>query len=276
MRTRLWLVAAMAATGAARADELKLKDGRTFEGKLTARDAERTTFRTCGGELTFKSADVASVEIKPTRAEEYAARARELAPADVEGRFALACWCEAQGLYAERRAELRRVVEASPDHAEARAALGQVKVGERWLDREAALRAKGWVKRGDRWLSPEEDARLERLRKEKERRAALVGELRRLLGRLYDAPEAKAAVALADLERFARSRKLTALVELLPEIEADARAWRIAAVEARLQWSTTSALAPRTLNLGTGTPVTLELPRTTTTTVRTTVGVPVR
>ena len=54
-------------------------------------------------------------------------------PDTASARFELAQWCQGHGLEAEARDELFRVTALDPDHAQARAALGHVRVAGQWL-----------------------------------------------------------------------------------------------------------------------------------------------
>jgi|GEM_PF-644345 len=71
-------------------------------------------------------------------------RARGKHPDTVEGQLALAAWCGKHKLIAQQRAHLMRVLELSPEHAEAREALGFVRFEGSWVNREeiAAERAR--------------------------------------------------------------------------------------------------------------------------------------
>lgn len=259
----------------ARADELRLKDGRTFEGKTVARDSAKVVFKTRGGTLEFAADRVASLVEKPTAEDEYAERKRALAAGDPEAHVALARWCETKGLYGERRAELRRAVELDPEHAGARELLGEMKAAGRWMPREEALRVLGWKKRGGVWVTPEDARRLDAAEAEKRRREELQRVFTRLYRELFLGNETQAKRAEKELADFAKRHRLTELVDALPSIAEEARTFRTATVEVRAQQSQLTALTPRRISFGNGTGATLELPSTKTTTVRTTVGVPV-
>jgi len=62
--------------------------------------------------------------------------ARREATDTVEGQLALADYCRREGLPDQMRAALTRVLEMAPDHESARSALGFVRRGPLWLNRE--------------------------------------------------------------------------------------------------------------------------------------------
>ncbi len=63
-------------------------------------------------------------------------RLRDEAEDTVAGQFQLADWCRRNKLADQERAHLSRVVELSPDHLDARARLGHIRVGGEWLTAE--------------------------------------------------------------------------------------------------------------------------------------------
>ena len=60
-----------------------------------------------------------------------------------EAQTALAAWCDEQDLKTERRRHLLRAVELDPDFVPARRALGQVRVGELWIDGRRVIDRRG-------------------------------------------------------------------------------------------------------------------------------------
>jgi hypothetical protein len=93
-------------------------------------------------------------------AADYERRLAALAPGDVEGRYRLALWCEANGLAACALREHRAVVTLDPDHRASRRALGFEQVNGRWVAGREAMEAKGFVAFDGRWITPEEHAHL--------------------------------------------------------------------------------------------------------------------
>jgi hypothetical protein len=263
-------------TTAARADELHLKDGRVLEGRVLCRKNGQIDFRLVGGAVSFPESQVVRVVPKRCVFDEYDERAAALAPTDLAGRVEFARWCEDRGLTAERTAQLRGCLVVDPDYADARSLLGETKLNGKWMTRESALRALGYVKHEGKWLNPEDAARLVAAEHAEKRRAALQKRFDELVRAMYLGPEAKAVKARDDLAAFAEQNRIPGLRDYLPTLEKEARAFRTATLEVRLQNSKLVALNPRRLSLGAGSQVTLELPETQTTKAATTVIAPVR
>ncbi|MBI3270198.1 MAG: hypothetical protein HYZ53_14405 [Planctomycetes bacterium] len=169
-----FVVACTGATG--RADELKLKDGASYEGKVIEEGESTVTFEITTGLVTgrvrFDRSRIASLARKETardRATRTAAERRaELekrapdAPGLAQAWFDLSRFCKGEGLGEEKVACLQRVLALAPEHEFARAELGYVRAGDRWLTteeaarrEEEAMRAKGYAKVNGEWLSRE-------------------------------------------------------------------------------------------------------------------------
>lgn len=92
-----------------------------------------------------------------------------LAKGDAAGAYRLALELEGKGYAELAKSAYGRVIDAEPDHAAARRALGYERVGGRWLTGDDLLRAKGLVLSGGRWVLAQEvrppDANLPRMRK---------------------------------------------------------------------------------------------------------------
>jgi tetratricopeptide (TPR) repeat protein len=69
---------------------------------------------------------------------EYYRRLAAVSPRDAEGFYALAGWCEGQGLKDEAQRCLERVIRVDPDHPQAREALGYTRHGLGWRLGKAA------------------------------------------------------------------------------------------------------------------------------------------
>jgi hypothetical protein len=137
-----------------RADVLKLRDGRQWEGTIISETDQEVVIRMVGGPVTVPRSDIVAVSRGPTRQEQYAERRRALAEGDVAGHLTLARWCREQKLVAEARAEYQAVVALDPQNAEAHQALGHQQVDGRWLTFEEAMAARGLVQHEGRWLEP--------------------------------------------------------------------------------------------------------------------------
>lgn len=160
------------------ADVVALRGGGSFTGRIVEQTADRIVIDIGDGVIGFSTERVESISKGPTELDEYAARAGKLAPQDVSGWRTLAQWAAAKGLPVQSRAAYQRVLAALPDDAEAREALGFVKVEGRWLTEEEGYRARGYVKYQGEWMTPAEvqvaqaDAAREQARDDAARRAS--------------------------------------------------------------------------------------------------------
>jgi len=216
------------------------------------------------------------------RCAEYQRRAAQVAARDVDARFRLARWCRSLCLYPEMRAEARKVLAIEPDHAGARELLGQMKVGGQWLRKADAMKKLGFVRYKGKWRKPSEVARLEAEAARRKHVAAVARKMKKLARRISSPSNKTAAKARDDLIALGRS-------EGFPEIGYHAvkayhksrlywKAYRVeqrtALLELRLQKTTLLGLDNFTTSLGFGSPVTLQLPRTRSISIGTTVSVP--
>ncbi len=115
------------------ADVVHLKSGRTLEGEVTDKGDE-VEVKLKYGTTTIKKEEIDHIEKVQTPADVYAERAAALKPDDADGHLQLARWCRGQGLEEEARAALLKAVDIDPDHAQARADLGHLKVDDAWVD----------------------------------------------------------------------------------------------------------------------------------------------
>ena len=144
------------AAGPLLADEVFLKGGGKFSGRIVEQDAERITIDIGDGVIGFSMDRVERIVKGPSPLDEYGARAAKLAAADAEGWRSLAQWAATKGLQVQSRAAYQKVMAALPDDPEAREALGFVKVDGRWLTEEDGYRARGYVRYDGEWLTPAE------------------------------------------------------------------------------------------------------------------------
>lgn len=86
-------------------------------------------------------------------------------PDTVEGQWALAEWCREQGLNAERRRHLERIIEIDGDHVQARQALGYGQVDGQWMTQEEKMNRDGYIRYQGRWRLPQEVELMEGQRK---------------------------------------------------------------------------------------------------------------
>jgi hypothetical protein len=108
---------------------------------------------------------------------EYEERAGRIAAGDADGWIALAQWAEGKGLGTQAREAYHRALAASPDDPRANAALGNVRMGGRWVSEDESYRARGYVQYEGEWVTAAERDAMERAHaaedeRERERRAA--------------------------------------------------------------------------------------------------------
>jgi hypothetical protein len=142
-------------TSSLHADVVRTASGLTLEG-ATKRQADGSlTVETAGGRVALPAAEV--LEVKPGDGPRTLwRREADRAPADAAAWYRLALSAEAQGLASEAREAHGHVVALAPDHAASRRALGQERVGGRWLTHDEARRASGFVLYAGTWHLPEE------------------------------------------------------------------------------------------------------------------------
>jgi tetratricopeptide (TPR) repeat protein len=144
---------------AAHADEVKLADGGTLQGRVR-REGKQVIVELDSGELRLSERDVVEVKLERSALHECDDRRAALAAHDVKGRVELARFCEAQGLPVKARALWQEVVRFDPDNAEARQALGHVRDGELWLTRDELAQKDGKVRYQGQWVDPQTMAAL--------------------------------------------------------------------------------------------------------------------
>jgi hypothetical protein len=164
----------LSAAGAAAADEVRLKDGRTLEGKVLEDGPGGVKIRLrFGGEVSFPRSEVASVERKDLPEEAIAKKRAALAADDAAGRWALAQEAKAQRLKKVHDELVAEVLRLDPGHREANEAAGNVLFEGKWVkagdrDRLAAEKEKaekeaaGLVLHEGKWITPEERDALQR------------------------------------------------------------------------------------------------------------------
>jgi hypothetical protein len=110
------------------------------------------------------------------------AKSAALSKEDVaKERYALGLWARDRNLPDEARAEFQAAVAADPSHEPAHAALGDVKLGDRWIAHDEAMAAKGLVLRGGTWILREEAEVLDQPATEKARRREEHAKVEKLL-----------------------------------------------------------------------------------------------
>ena len=161
------------------ADEVFLKGGAKFTGRIEEQTESMVTINIGDGVVGVPMSRVERIVKGRSALDEYEDRARRLAPGDVEGWRNLGRLATQKGLSAQSRQAYQNVLTVAPDDAEARQALGFVRVEGRWLTEEESYRAKGYVKYDGEWMTQGEaqsaraSAAADQAREDAERRANL-------------------------------------------------------------------------------------------------------
>jgi len=134
MRTILIAIGVLVATLAAAQDKVVLKTGDVLEGKILKKTEKGIVLKTKYGTLEIPTADIKKITGAKTIESDYAERRKEVAAA----LFRLALWCEKNGMKKEAERALKDVIRYDPDHARARAKLGFVKKGKRWVRKKGS------------------------------------------------------------------------------------------------------------------------------------------
>ncbi|MGE0712479.1 MAG: hypothetical protein AB7N76_01370 [Planctomycetota bacterium] len=208
---------AVAIVGAARADVVHLKDGRTIEGSVT-REGDTLIVRHKLGSAHVLAADVERIEETSDRWDELERLRRQLQNGTADERYRFAVWAREHGFPADAKRAFLSVLRLDVDHPGARAALGYVQHDGRWITRDDEKRLRGLVEDKGEWVKPEEKAKREAERKAKAQAAREA--------RLKAKEEAKLA-RVKELEREREERREAAREREL-QLARD-RAWERAA-----------------------------------------------
>jgi hypothetical protein len=130
---------AIPGTAPGHADIYHLRSGGSVSGKLIESTAEQYVIRTLVGTVRLPLDAVERIEEAPNPFDEYEARQAKLADQPA-AHVKLGRWCREEGLREEARRHFRRAIELDPDFVPARAALGQVKVGDLWVDGDTVVK----------------------------------------------------------------------------------------------------------------------------------------
>jgi hypothetical protein len=149
----------------ARADRVHLVGGSVIEGKAS-RDGDKVVVELESGQVTLPAESVARIEQGTSAVQRFEERYAKLAAGDIKGLMALADFCRDHEMRDRERQLLLKVIETSPDHAEARARLGYVRTNAGWVTREDQMRAQGMVQHEGQWVTREQLMEIERLQAE--------------------------------------------------------------------------------------------------------------
>jgi hypothetical protein len=208
---------------------VRTTDGLVLEGDVERAPDGSVAVTTADGVVRLAASRVASVDEAAGPSAALRTELAALAPADVDGRFRLALRAEAAGATGVAMDAYASVVDAAPDHAAARRALGHERLGDRWVPVAQARRARGLVLYEGAWRLPAEVEEAARGAAAPEaatvRADASVAEVMRTAA--VGEPALARAAALRLLAVDATHRVATAKA-LLADAAPDVRAWACA------------------------------------------------
>ncbi len=132
------LLFALLSPALSRGDILVLTDGRTFEGQVT-RNGQTVLIDLPYGTLRFPAHEVLEIQRRATPQEQYESRLGQIDPNDPNDLAELARWAQDHQLDREALALHERVVDLAPDNPQARKALGQIRIDDRWVAFDKAV-----------------------------------------------------------------------------------------------------------------------------------------
>ena len=156
------------------ADEVFLKGAGSISGRIVEQTETMVTVDIGGGVMGVPLSRVERIVKARSPLDDYDDRAAKLGPQDTAGWRDLGRWASQQGLTTQSRQAYEKVIALSPDDAEAREALGFVRLDGRWVTEEEGYRARGYVKYEGEWMTAAEakqNATAEQARQEAEDRA---------------------------------------------------------------------------------------------------------
>ncbi|MHC4471523.1 MAG: hypothetical protein ACYS99_11225 [Planctomycetota bacterium] len=270
------------------ADVVHLKNGGRIEGKVVDKgDAYEVTHRY--GKITVKKSDVVSIEKKATLAETYAKKRAAIDVKNADQLVALAKWCRENGWETQAVKDFRAALALDPDHRGAHTALGHVFYEGAWRTEDEIMEMRGFVKHLGKWVTREEAARLEAkeaAHRRNEARKREAKKLQRKVNRWFRdiayGTKKKCDKAYGEVLTFAKERKNEKLAKYAGDVKAYFdRYWKAVresqkgTLEIRATMSKLKRPIPSfTTSLGSGPPVTLQLPELSIARIQTTVVVP--
>jgi hypothetical protein len=159
---RLAVLALVALSSPALADEVFLRGGGSIHGLVVEQTSSKITIEVGPGRVGLPMSRVDHVQGGPSALAEFRARRAALLQTDVQGLLKLGLWARDQGLHTQARALFEEVVALDPQNPGAQLALGNVRLGDRFVSPEESYRAQGLVQYEGSWMTPDErQARME-------------------------------------------------------------------------------------------------------------------
>ncbi|MCB9833736.1 MAG: hypothetical protein H6807_14840 [Planctomycetes bacterium] len=275
----------------ARADELELRGGRVLsgrivdlrlagqtipwrlvEGRIEAPKGALVVFERPYGPIEIPLGEVVRLVETEDDFDRCDRLAAELGD-DLAGRLLLARWCREQGLRQRMRDLVALLLEEEPDLEEAHELIGEVLTEKGWMSASRAralARAQARAPEGAGRDQVRDRARLRRLERE----------MRRLAARIYSPSRSEGEAAYLALLELARREEIAGLAPIAARFHRDAEAQRAALAQAtvtvNLQQASLKGLRERSINLGNGGAVRVQLPESRLVGIGTTVTVPLR
>jgi hypothetical protein len=187
MKRALVVASLLLVAGPAAADVVFLHGGGQIRGEIVEHRADSVVLEVGPGRVTLPMSRVERIVAGATPLSEYRARAAMLSPRDADGWLNLARWAESRSLLTQAREAYERVLSLDPNNGVARAGLGHVHFGGRWLSEPEAKRALGLVEFEGAWISPRE-------------RVAILSERAALAQEHQEAREAEARIRAAEAD----------------------------------------------------------------------------
>lgn len=217
--TLLFVIPLFCSAPRAHADVFVLSHGGRIRGDWLNSDAESPSTYEIeiegGGHLTLGAEQVADVVEKSKVQRQYEAALPKV-PDTVEGHWDMAQRCKKAGLDTERNFHLRRILELSPDHADARYALGYSRVQGQWVQQDEWRKKQGYVLHEGSWKLPQEIRLETRREKREEQEIEWRKKLRRWRKSILRGRDTSAE-ALAKLRAVDSPYAITPVAELLNE-----------------------------------------------------------
>ena len=138
------------------ADEVYLAGAGKLSGRIVEQTETTVTVDVGGGNISVPASRVERIVKGRTPLDDYDERAARLGPQDVDGWRSLGSWASQQGLGSQATQAYNKVIAIAPDDAEAREALGFVKLPGRWVTLEESYPILGYVKYDGEWMTPDE------------------------------------------------------------------------------------------------------------------------
>ncbi|MFW6168846.1 MAG: HEAT repeat domain-containing protein [Planctomycetota bacterium] len=232
------------ATVHARADVFVLTHGGRIEGEwLNSETESPSTYEigtSEGGQLTLAAEQVERVVLKSKMQRQYEAALPKV-PDTVEGHWDMAERCQQAELDAEREFHLRRILELSPEHSEARHALGYSRVQGNWVKPDEWRKKQGYVRHEGSWKLPQEIQLASRRENREEKEIEWRKKVRRWRKSILRGRDTSSE-ALAQMRAIDSPYAISAIAELLNE-ESDPTPLKLVYIEILSQFDNSNAVA---------------------------------